>query len=110
MSAYLSRPIETWVYNQLAPLAEVSGDWTIFHWRLVQRQEIDFILENPQGQLIVVEVKAGESINNKDFDNIRWFKERNADFVVGSIILYCGQALRDYGDNCYAVPMAVLWS
>lgn len=107
---FVGNLIETWVYNQIVPLAEASGDWEIFHLRASQRQEIDFILENPQGQMILIEVKAGESINNKDFDSIRWFKTRNADSVVGSIILYCGQALRDYGDNCYAVPMAVLWS
>lgn len=109
-SDFIGNLIETWVYNQLIPLAEADGDWSIFHLRSSQRQEIDFILENSQGKMILIEVKAGESVNNQDFDNIRWFKERNRDTVVGSVILYCGQALRDYGDNCYAVPMAVLWS
>ncbi len=109
-SDFIGNLIETWVYNQLAPIAEASLDWTVCHLRVAQRQEIDFVLENPQGQMILIEVKAGESVSSRDFQSLRWFKENNAECVAGSIILYCGQSLREYGDGCYAVPMAVLWS
>lgn len=102
--------VETWVYNQLMPIAEASMDWTVYHLRVAQRQEIDFVVENPHGQMILIEVKAGESVNSGDFQSLRWFKANNAGFVAGALILYCGQSLRDYGDGCYAVPMAVLWS
>lgn len=109
-SDFIGNLVETWVYNQLMPIAEASMDWTVYHLRVAQRQEIDFVIENPHGQMILIEVKAGESVNSKDFQSLRWFKENNAGFVAGAIILYCGQTLRDYGDGCYAVPMAVLWS
>ena len=109
-SDFIGNLVETWVYNQLVPIAEASLDWTVYHLRVAQRLEIDFVIENPQGRMILIEVKAGESVSSRDFKSLRWFKENNAEFVVGSIILYCGQSLRDYGDGCYAVPMAVLWS
>ncbi len=109
-SDFVGNLIETWVYNQLATLTDIDEDWKIFHWRLSERQEIDFILENTDGDLILVEVKASETVVSEDFKNMRWFKERNPDQVKASVLFYCGQNVRDFGNDQVALPMAFLWS
>lgn len=42
---------------QLAPLVENTPGWKLFHLRSAQNQEIDFVLERSDGDLVAVEVK-----------------------------------------------------
>lgn len=109
-SDFVGNLIETWVYNQLATLTDIDEDWRIYHWRLSERQEIDFILENTYGDLILIEVKASETVSSDDFKNMKWFKERNPDQVKASLLFYCGQNVRDFGNDQIALPMAFFWS
>lgn len=109
-SDFVGNLIETWVYNQLATLTDIDEDWRIYHWRLSERQEIDFILENTYGDLILIEVKASETVSSDDFKNMQWFKERNPDQVKSSLLFYCGQNVRDFGCDQIALPMAFFWS
>ncbi len=109
-SEFVGNLIETWVYNQLATLVDIDEDWRIYHWRLSERQEIDFILENIYGDLILIEVKASETVISEDFENMLWFKQRNPDQVKASLVLYCGQNVRDFGNDQIALPMAFLWN
>ncbi len=109
-SDFVGNLIETWVYNQLATLVDIDEDWRIYHWRLSERQEIDFILENIYGDLILIEVKASETVISEDFKNMLWFKQRNPDQVKASLVLYCGQNVRDFGNDQIALPMAFLWN
>lgn len=102
--------IETFVYTQLVPLVEASGEWTIYYWRLQDRREIDFILEKRNGEKILIEVKASESVSSSDFDHIRWFKNQPSNDILASVVLYCGQQVRDFGDHCIAVPIANFWT
>lgn len=99
---------KTWVFNQLAPVASASSEWKIFHLRVSQRHKIDFVLENEQGELIVLTVRAFESMSTKDFNSIDWFKKYAGDKVLASAVLYMGQTVRDFGDGKWAVPMCLL--
>lgn len=107
-SDFIGNLIETWVFNQLAPAVQASDEWRIFHLRVSQRQEIDFVLENEQGELVLLEVKASESISSEDFRHIDWFKERAGEKVLASAVLYTGQTVRDFGENKWAIPMCLL--
>ena len=105
---FIGNLIETWVFNQIVPTVQASDEWRIFHLRVSQRQEIDFVLENEQGDLILLEVKASESISSDDFRHIDWFKERAGDKVLAAAVLYTGQTVRDFGNGRWAVPMILL--
>ena len=107
---FIGNLVETWVFNQLAPIARASNRWTIFHFRVSQRQEIDFLLENDFGQQLLIEVKASETVTRDDFKHIQWFIDQNPKTALRGIVLYCGQAVRNFGDRCTAVPMASLWN
>ena len=85
-SDFIDNLIETWVYNQLAPAIEATQEWSLYHLRVSERQEIDFVLENSLGELLLIEVKASESISTEDFDHIQWFSECNKGNILGGIV------------------------
>lgn len=100
--------VESWVYNQLAPEVDLHPSWTIHHFRN-RTHEIDFLITDDRGHMIGVEVKSGQSVSSKDFDHLRWFAERREHKNFTGIILYAGNRVTSGGDNCYALPMEVLW-
>ena len=102
--------IETWVFEQLAPMTDIGREWSIFHFRAHDGHEIDFILQGRRGDLICMEVKASEGVKPDHFKHLRWFREYyGKDRNVKSIVLYAGNEFRKYGEGEYAVPMAYLW-
>lgn len=102
--------IETWVYQQLAPLTDVGREWHLYHFRNSEGREIDFILENTEGDLICFEVKASEGVKPEYFKHLRWFRERfGTGRRIKTVVLYCGLEVRQYSEEEYALPMAYLW-
>ncbi|MDR0753554.1 MAG: ATP-binding protein [Holosporaceae bacterium] len=102
--------IETFAYNELAIQAEIFG-CRIFHYRDREDREIDFIIEDQNGQIACVEIKSGSAVSKDDFRHILWFKNnivKNKDAI--SIILYSGENTVSFGDGLLAVPMAALWN
>ncbi|MDO4937372.1 MAG: AAA family ATPase [Sutterellaceae bacterium] len=108
-SVHIGNLVETFVYTQLVAEVERQQDWKLYHLRLAQRQEIDFLLENDQGDFIAIEVKASETFHPDDAKNIIWFMEKMPQRTVHGIVLYCGQRVRWLGQGVYAVPIAKLW-
>ena len=53
--------VETWVYQQLAAIAEAEGGYSISHYRDNRKREIDFMVERKDGTVLGVEVKAGQA-------------------------------------------------
>lgn len=102
--------IETFVFNQLATIVECSQDYKLYHYRDRDKREIDFLIENKQGDFLGIEVKAGSSISSDSFKHMRWFKTHlavNHNFI--GIVLYTGQHIVSFGDNMWAVPICAIW-
>lgn len=104
----IERLTKTRALNQLASAVSTSSKWNIFHLSVSQRQKIDFVLENEQSELVLLTVRAFESMSTKDFNSIDWFKKYAGDKVLTSAVLYMGQTVRDFGDGKWAVPMCLL--
>jgi predicted AAA+ superfamily ATPase len=102
--------IETFAYNELAIQAEIFG-CSMYHYRDRENREIDFIIEDQNGQTACVEIKSGTAISKDDFKHIMWFKNnimKNRDTI--SVILYSGENTVSFGDGLLAVPMAAIWN
>jgi hypothetical protein len=103
--------IETLVFNELSAQIDLNNDYTLHHYRDRRDREIDFIIENEQGDMVAVEVKGGSHVAQDDFKHIKWFKEnlvKDRRFV--GVILYSGENTIRFGENLYAVPTAALWT
>ena len=99
--------IETWVYNQLAAMAEAEGGYAITHYRDNRKREIDFMVERKDGALLGVEVKSGQA-SLDDFKHLKWFAENLAKKPFTGIVLYSGGQTLRFGEGFYAVPMSAL--
>ena len=100
--------VETWVYNQLAAIAETGLDYSISHYRDSSKREIDFVVERRDGALLGVEVKAGAAIGPADFKHLKWFARNLAKGEFTGIVLYSGEHTLRFGEGFYAVPLAAL--
>ena len=99
--------IESWVYQQLAAIASVDGEYEITHYRDNKKREIDFIIERDDGALLGIEVKAGE-VAMSDFKHLKWFSENLAQSPFTGIVLYSGKHTLSFGENLFAVPLSAL--
>jgi len=79
------------------------------HYRTKDKVEVDAVLENRQGQVVGIEVKASSTVTAADFRGLRHLAERTgADFVAG-IVLYTGPQTLSFGPRLRAVPVSALW-
>lgn len=99
--------VETWVYQQLASLAAVSGGYAISQYRDTKKREIDFLVERPGGGLLGIEVKAGIA-SLSDFKHLKWFAANLAPDEFTGIVLYSGSNVLRFGEGFYAVPLSAL--
>ncbi|MCI5849954.1 MAG: AAA family ATPase [Sutterellaceae bacterium] len=101
--------VETWAYNQIVPEADLHPMWQMFHLR-TRSHEIDFLVSGDCGDMLGIEVKASQSVNETDFRHLFWFGEQAHSGKFTGIVLYAGSEVLSFGNNCYAVPFASLWS
>ena len=99
--------VETWVYQQIAAMAEVNGGYALSHYRDNRKREIDFMVERKDGALLGVEVKAGQ-VSLEDFRHLKWFASNFAKIPFTGIVLYTGDKTLRFGEGMYAVPMGAL--
>jgi uncharacterized protein len=71
--------------------------------------EVDAVLENRQGSVVGIEIKASATVGPGDFRGLRHLAERiGGDFVVG-IVFYTGTQTLPFGPRMRAVPVGALW-
>ena len=103
--------IETFVYQELLAQIELLGNYTITHYRDRNNREIDFVIENEEGEILGIEVKSSHSVSRGDFKSQEWFKEHihKSKKSYTGIILYSGDRVIRFSDTLSAVPSAALW-
>lgn len=101
--------LETWVYAELRKALALSDEqWYLSHYRDKDQVEVDFVLENPQRQLIGIEVKAAATVQAQDFKGLRRLKaQTGADFLTG-IVLYDGARALPFGEGLWAIPLGAV--
>lgn len=104
--------IETFAFNEVATQIDASeNDYNLFYYRDREKREIDLLIENDNGDLLGIEVKAASVLHQDDFKHLAWFRDNIAKerHFVG-IVLYTGQLAGSMGKRLWAVPFGSLWS
>ena len=98
------------VLSELARQLTWSGQLAeLYHYRDHNKVEVDAILENRQGRVIGIEVKAASTVRSEDFNGLRQLSARlGDDFLVG-MVLHTGNATLPFGPKLRAVPVSALW-
>lgn len=81
----------------------------LFHFRSHDGSEVDFILEEPGGGIVGVEVKASTAVTNADFKGLRYLADRIPKRFHRGIVLYTGAGMLSFGPKLHAVPLSALW-
>lgn len=108
----LGRVLETFVHQQISPLASLGPvTFRIFHARSTSgHREIDFVLERGDGRVVAVEVKASAAPSATDAAHLAWLADRIGDRFLGGLVLHTGPSTFELLDRVWATPIASLWS
>ncbi|MEU7740336.1 ATP-binding protein [Nonomuraea sp. NPDC049158] len=81
----------------------------LFHYRTKDKIEVDAVLENRQGRVVGIEVKAASTVRSEDFKGLRHLADRLGDDFVAGLVLYTGDQTYSFGDRMRAMPVSALW-
>lgn len=82
----------------------------MYHLRTMDKTEVDFVLEGPQGRLVAIEVKASTSPGASALHGLRWLRDNLGDRLHAGILLHLGTEAASRGDRIYSLPLSVLWN
>lgn len=80
-----------------------------YHYRTKDGQEVDAVLEHPDGRVVAVEVKASSTVSGDDLRHLRHLRDAAGDQFHLGVLLYTGSRIFSMGDRLVAVPIDALW-
>jgi predicted AAA+ superfamily ATPase len=109
--------METFVFQELSAQVDLDSRYKLSQYRDRENREIDFIVEDEDGSMIGIEVKAGHNVSVKDFAHLEWFKNNLAkEKRFTGFVLYAGEDTLSFGSSSpkgaadmFALPIAALW-
>ena len=106
----LGRMLETFVVGELRKqISWTDPQTTLHHFRTATGSEVDVILEQADGTVAALEVRASTTVGAADFAALQALRNRlGARFRVG-IVLYLGDQILPFGDHLWLAPLPVLW-
>jgi uncharacterized protein len=103
--------LETFVYAELQKmLPYTAAPLRMSHYRDKDKVEVDFVLEDPEGAVIGIEVKASSTALAPDFRGLRRLADRAGERFRCGILLYDGPHTLPFGPRLVAAPVSALWS
>lgn len=81
----------------------------MYHFRTLNGQEVDLILESRDGRLAGIEVKAASTLSGDEFKGLKALREEIGDRFFRGIVLYTGNKSVSFGQNLIAMPVSSIW-
>ncbi len=103
--------LETFVFSEVTKQTTWSEDsYTLHHYRDKDQDEVDIVVENEQGTLVGIEVKASATVHASDFKGMRKLLDICGDDLKLGLVLYDGTKIVPFGDRLFAAPISCLWT
>ncbi len=106
--SFFGHIVENFVVSELMKQLTVTQNITLYHYRTVSGQEVDFVLEGPQGKIVGIEVKSSSTVSIGDFSGLKSLKEVTGKDFIRGIVLYTGKNILSFGPDMIAIPIAIL--
>jgi predicted AAA+ superfamily ATPase len=102
--------LETFVFSEIMKQAGwLEDNCTLHHYRDKDQDEVDIVIENDQGAVVGIEIKAGATVNVGDFKGLRKLADAcGKSFRLGVVLFDEGRAV-PFGDRLFAAPISCLW-
>jgi predicted AAA+ superfamily ATPase len=102
--------LETFIFSEVLKLASWTGQRFEFsHYRDKDQDEVDLVIENPEGKIAGLEVKASATVTASDFNGLRKLAGATGDRFVAGLVLYDGDVVIPFGEKLFAAPISSLW-
>lgn len=102
--------LESFVFSELLKLAGWGAERLTFsHYRDKDQYEVDVVIEDREGRIVGVEVKAGATVTADDFRGLRRLAEAAGDRFAMGLALYDHDRAVPFGERLWAAPLSCLW-
>jgi len=107
----MGRFLDTFVALQLrAEVAASTSRPRLHHLRTQDgRQEIDLLVEYPDGRVLGIEVKADAAPGRSAGRHLAWLRNQLGERCIGGIVLHTGPRRFELDRKIVAVPICWLW-
>ena len=103
--------VETFVGNEiLKQMGWHDRVLSLHHFRTHVGEEVDFVLEAPDGTIAGVEVKLSSTIQANDLRGLKTLREAAGKRFRRGIVLYAGDTVVPLDETLAAVPISNLWA
>jgi predicted AAA+ superfamily ATPase len=103
--------LENFVLGELARQLTWSTLFAaLHHYRTRDGDEVDAVIEAPDGRIVGIEVKAAATVDGADFRHLKHLADRVPDQFQHGFVLYTGRRVLQFGDRMTAAPIAALWA
>lgn len=103
--------LESFVFAELVKqLTWASTPAALYFVRTSTGVEVDFVIEDRQGRLAEIEVKASATVSADDFRNLESFAEALGERFQRAVVLYAGDRVWPRDERLWAVPVQALWT
>lgn len=81
----------------------------LYHFHTSSGNEVDMVMEAPDGRVVAIEVKSKSEVSERDFAGIKVLAEITKNAFHRGIVLYTGQETVNFGEQLTALPLSALW-
>ena len=105
------RMLENFVVMELKKQQTWANTRTsMFYYRTHTGEEIDIVLEAFGGRKVAIEVKATQTVSDKDFRHLRALQKALPNEDIPGFVAYMGKTTIPWAKNLTAIPVPMLWS
>ena len=81
----------------------------LFHFRDHSGLEVDVVLEQPNGDIVGIEIKATATPGSEDLSGLRGLQKLAGKRFKRGILLHGGSTSLSWGNEIYMLPISALW-
>jgi hypothetical protein len=102
--------LETFVFSEtMKQTTWLDKSCTLHHYRDKDLNEVDIVIEEEDGAVVGIEVKAAATVKAAAFKGLRKLADACGDRFKLGVVLYDGKNTVPFGDRLFAAPISCLW-
>jgi len=102
--------LESFVVSEVLKLASWSDRrLRISHFRTKEQDEVDLVIEDRQGRVVGIEVKASATVRGQDLRGLRQLQAAVGDQFVHGLVLHDHDRITPFDEKLHAAPVSLLW-
>ncbi|MBK6594824.1 MAG: ATP-binding protein [Burkholderiales bacterium] len=102
--------LENFVVSEVLKLITWSDKrLRVSHFRTKEQDEVDLVIEDRQGRVIGIEVKASATVRAPDLRGLRQLQAAVGDKFVQGLVLHDHDRITPFDEKLHAGPVSLLW-